>query len=203
MEQVNKVLPIGGPGRAYTPLDQANVLFRVAGVAPSYVRVPIEIMDGVIALLDKLGSVFPQLEDAAEFGRIGRYYAAESMLVYDPVTGQYDADATPSYGKDTLQAVFTKLVKEGMKGQELGALSLLHSDRFVCLTDVTVDEQLLDMFITHCVLLVHLYFTLCLLQATPRCSVSRPTRDWFMVCMRREFQRSPGPASSFRHIITQ
>lgn len=29
---------------------------------------------------------FPQqLEDAAEFGRIGKYYAVESMLVWDPV----------------------------------------------------------------------------------------------------------------------
>ena len=42
------------------------------------------------------------------------------MLVYDPVTKRYDADATPSYGKDTLESVFTKLVKEGTAGQELG-----------------------------------------------------------------------------------
>lgn len=118
--QINKVLPIGGPGRAYTPLDQANVLFRLTGLAPSYIRVPIEIMDGTISMFDKLASVFPQLEDAAEFAKIGRYYAAESMLVMDPVTQRYDADATPSYGKDTIQAVFGKLLKEGMKGQELG-----------------------------------------------------------------------------------
>ena len=32
----------------------------------------------------------------------------------------YDADATPSYGNDTLEAFFKKAVKEGLKGQELG-----------------------------------------------------------------------------------
>lgn len=32
----------------------------------------------------------------------------------------YDADATPSYGTDTLEAFFDKALKEGLKGQELG-----------------------------------------------------------------------------------
>ncbi|MCO5562463.1 hypothetical protein L7F22_016091 [Adiantum nelumboides] len=45
---------------------------------------------------------------------------AESMLVYDPETGKYDADSTPSYGKDTLEVFFEKVVKEGMAGQKLG-----------------------------------------------------------------------------------
>lgn len=42
------------------------------------------------------------------------------MLVMDPVTGKYDADATPSYGTDTLRSFFEKVAKEGMAGQELG-----------------------------------------------------------------------------------
>jgi hypothetical protein len=54
-------------------------------------------------------------QDAAEFGRIGKYYAVESMLVWDPVRGVYLEDATPSYGKDTLEAFFTKAIKEGLK----------------------------------------------------------------------------------------
>jgi divinyl chlorophyllide a 8-vinyl-reductase len=33
---------------------------------------------------------------------------------------RYDADATPSYGQDTLPALFEKAVKEGLQGQELG-----------------------------------------------------------------------------------
>jgi divinyl chlorophyllide a 8-vinyl-reductase len=60
------------------------------------------------------------LQDSAEFGRIGKYYATESMLVWDEQRQCYDADATPSYGKDTLEAFFEKAVKEGLKGQELG-----------------------------------------------------------------------------------
>lgn len=32
----------------------------------------------------------------------------------------YDAEATPSYGTDTLEAFFAKALKEGLKGQELG-----------------------------------------------------------------------------------
>ena len=55
------------------------------------------------------------MQDSAEFGRIGKYYATESMLVYDHDKQQYDA------GKDTLEEFFRRAVKEdGMKGQELG-----------------------------------------------------------------------------------
>jgi divinyl chlorophyllide a 8-vinyl-reductase len=50
----------------------------------------------------------------------GKYYAAESMLVLNPETGEYDADMTPSYGEDTLEAFFKKCLEEGMEGQELG-----------------------------------------------------------------------------------
>ena len=60
------------------------------------------------------------LQDTVEFARIGRYYATESMLTWDPEKQVYDADLTPSYGEDTLDAFFQKAVKEGLKGQELG-----------------------------------------------------------------------------------
>lgn len=38
-------------------------------------------MDFAIGFLDFLVKIFPSMEDAAEFGKIGRDYAAESMLV--------------------------------------------------------------------------------------------------------------------------
>ena len=61
------------------------------------------------------------LQDSAEFGRIGRYYATESMLVWDEAAGRYVADATPSYGRDTLEHFFARAVQEGgLEGQELG-----------------------------------------------------------------------------------
>ena len=53
-------------------------------------------------MLAPLGRVLPPLAAKAELARIGRYYATESMLVLDPATGRYEADATPSTGTETL-----------------------------------------------------------------------------------------------------
>ena len=119
-DKANKVLPIGGPGKALTPMEQGEMLFRLLGREPKFIKVPIQIMDGVIWVLDGLAKVFPGLEDAAEFGKIGRYYASESMLVMDPETGEYSDELTPSYGTDTLEQFFDKVIREGMAGQELG-----------------------------------------------------------------------------------
>jgi divinyl chlorophyllide a 8-vinyl-reductase len=116
----DKVLPIGGPGEALSALQQGNMLFEVLGQEPRFIRVPVALFDAIIGFLDFLASLFANLKDTAEFGRIGKYYAVESMLVMDPATGRYDADATPSYGKDTLRSFFEKVAKEGMAGQELG-----------------------------------------------------------------------------------
>ena len=117
----NAVLPIGGPGKAYTPKEQAALLGELLGEAPKEFPVPVALMDGIIGILDFFAQFFPgTFEDAAEFGRIGKYYATESMLVYDAATGVYDAEATPSYGNDTLEAFFKNALEEGLEGQELG-----------------------------------------------------------------------------------
>lgn len=119
-DKINRVLPIGGPGKALTPLEQGEILFRLVGKKPNFIKVPIQIMDFAIRVLDFLVKFIPSMEDAAEFGKIGRYYAAESMLVLDPETGEYCAEKTPSYGKDTLEEFFERVLREGMAGQELG-----------------------------------------------------------------------------------
>ena len=119
-DKINQILPIGGPGKALTPLEQGEMLFRLAGREPMFLKVPIGIMDFAIGFLDFLVKIFPSLEDAAEFGKIGRYYAAESMLLLDPETGEYSAEKTPSYGKDTLEEFLDRVLREGMAGQELG-----------------------------------------------------------------------------------
>ncbi|PON80267.1 Hopanoid-associated sugar epimerase [Parasponia andersonii] len=119
-DKLNQVLPIGGPGKALTPLEQGEILFRLLEREPKFLKVPIGIMDFAIGVLDFLVKIFPSLEDAAEFGKIGRYYAAESMLILDPETGEYSAEKTPSYGKDTLEEFFERVLREGMAGQELG-----------------------------------------------------------------------------------
>jgi divinyl chlorophyllide a 8-vinyl-reductase len=54
--------------------------------------------------------VAPGLAAKAELAKIGRYYATESMLVRDPVTGRYDADATPETGAETLLDYYRQLL---------------------------------------------------------------------------------------------
>lgn len=104
----NEVLPIGGPGSAVTPKEQAELLFRLLKREPKFVKVPIEIMDGAIGVLGFFAKFIPPMRDAVEFGRIGRYYAVEDMV-------------GPSTGSDTLEEFFSEAIKEGgLKGQDLG-----------------------------------------------------------------------------------
>lgn len=115
----NRVLPIGGPGEAITPRQQGEALFRLLGRAPRFKRVPVALLDTIIAVLAGVGRVVPPLADKAELARIGRYYATESMLVLDPATGRYDAAATPSTGSDTLFDFYARLI-EGNTSIDLG-----------------------------------------------------------------------------------
>ena len=84
-----------------------------------FVKVPIEIMD-TIKVLDFFAGFSGNMTDAAEFGKIGRYYAAESMLVMDEKTGEYKADETPSYGTDTCRDFSQESQRRRIGGQELG-----------------------------------------------------------------------------------
>ena len=57
-----------------------------------------------------LGRVVPPIAEKAELARIARYYASESMLVWDPIAGRYDEAATPSTGSETLFDVYRSIV---------------------------------------------------------------------------------------------
>lgn len=116
----NKILPIGGPGDAISVREQGEMLFELLGREPKFKRMPIQMFDIIIPVLGFLAKIFPKLEDKAEFARIGKYYCSESMLVLNPETGQYDADATPSYGTDKLRDFYKRALEEGLAGQELG-----------------------------------------------------------------------------------
>ena len=98
----NRVLPIGGPGPAITPRAQGEALFSLLQRQPRFRSVPVGVMNTIIAVLAGVGRVLPRLRDKAELARIGRYYATESMLMWNSATGDYDADATPSTGQDLL-----------------------------------------------------------------------------------------------------
>lgn len=111
-DRQNRVLPIGGPGEAITPRQQGEQLFELLGRAPRFKRVPIAMMDAIIGILGAVGRVVPPLTDKAELARIGRYYATESMLVWNEATRRYDANATPSAGQDTLMEYYAKLLRD-------------------------------------------------------------------------------------------
>jgi divinyl chlorophyllide a 8-vinyl-reductase len=107
----DRILPIGGPGPALTLREQGEMLFELTGRPPRFKQVPVALMDVIIALLGTAGRVLPALAAKAELARIGRYYATESMLVWDAVAGRYDAAATPGTGSDTLREHYARMLR--------------------------------------------------------------------------------------------
>jgi divinyl chlorophyllide a 8-vinyl-reductase len=107
----NRVLPIGGPGEAITPKAQGERLFALLGREPRFTHVPVVLLDVIVTCLATIGRWVPALAAKAELARIGRYYATESMLVLDPSTGRYDAQATPSTGSETLYDYYARVIR--------------------------------------------------------------------------------------------
>lgn len=107
----NQILPIGGPGPAITPLSQGEHLFALLGMPPRFKRVPVGLMDAIVGVLSVLGKLIPVAAEKAELARIGRYYATESMLVWDAQAQRYDEQATPSHGSQTLFDAYARWVK--------------------------------------------------------------------------------------------
>lgn len=108
----NRILPIGGPGPAMTPRAQAELLFEALGQTPRFRHVPIAMMSAIVSGLSIAGKVSSRLRDKAELARIGRYYATESMLVWDDAAGRYDPDATPEFGSEMLADHYKRLATE-------------------------------------------------------------------------------------------
>jgi len=119
----NKILPIGGPGEAITPLQQGEYLFKAMGKTPKYKHVPVAMLDVIIRVLQTLAWFIPPLAAKAELARIGRYYATESMLVWDAQSSRYDAQATPSFGTQNLFAHYDQLLA-GQADVQLGEHSV-------------------------------------------------------------------------------
>ncbi len=107
----NRILPIGGPGEALTPRQQGEQLFAMLGQPPRFKQVPVALLDVIVGVLSVLGRVVPLLADKAQLARIGRYYATESMLVWDATAQRYDAAATPSTGSETLADFQARLLR--------------------------------------------------------------------------------------------
>lgn len=110
-DRFDRILPIGGPGPAISPRDQAAMLERLLGRPVRVKPVPVKLLDAIAGALALAGRVWPPLRAKAELARIGRYYATESMLVWDAARGVYDAAATPEHGRDTLEAHCAALLR--------------------------------------------------------------------------------------------
>ena len=115
----DRILPIGGPGEAITPLGQAEMLFELLGRAPRIRRVPVALIAAIAGTLGAASRLVPTLRAKAEFARIGHYYATESMLVWDAGAGRYDAAATPSSGTRTLREHYAAILR-GEASADLG-----------------------------------------------------------------------------------
>lgn len=105
-----KTLPIGGPGPAISPNDQARMLGELLGREVRTRSAPL----GMFTLFERLFAVAAPISDwaatKAEYMRIARYYATESMLVLDPATGAYSERTTPEFGTDTLRDHYARLI---------------------------------------------------------------------------------------------
>ncbi len=106
-----RILPIGGPGEPITPRRQGEILFELLGRAPRFRSLSPRLLDAIVGVLGVASRGVPPLAAKAELARIGRYYATESMLVWDAAAGRYDADATPSFGTRTLADHYAALLR--------------------------------------------------------------------------------------------
>ena len=122
-ERWRQILPIGGPGPALTPRAQGALLFELLNKPARFRHVPIGVMDAIISTLSTLGRISPALATKAELAKIGRYYATESMLVWNETAGRYDESATPAFGSDTLRAHYEAMLR-GDAQVDLGAHSV-------------------------------------------------------------------------------
>ena len=101
-----KILPIGGPKQSITPKDIGKLLFEIFEVSPKYKSFPTKLLDAIRLLLLIISPFSNWAKNKSELIKIAKYYATESMLIWDEKKECYDANMTPSTGKDTLRDYF-------------------------------------------------------------------------------------------------
>jgi len=105
----NALWNLGGPDEGLSMKQQGELVAEVLGKEEAkLLGVPIGIFDTIVNGLQWAADTFKseKFEDAAEFGRIGRYYAVVDMLTTEP------AD---KYGKTTLRAHYQRVAVEGQE----------------------------------------------------------------------------------------
>ena len=111
-ETSGRILPIGGPGPAISLREQGALIFELAGKPPRFKSVSPKLFTYAERVLNLGAGVSDWFAEKAEYARIARYYATESMLVLDAATGAYSADLTPEFGTETLRDHYARLMAE-------------------------------------------------------------------------------------------
>ena len=109
----NKILPIGGPQPALTPADMATIISKIYNKPTVTRSVSPKIFDVLRTLIAPLRPMSRWAREKSELMNIGKYYATESMLVWDAVNDHYDAERTPSTGQDTFYDHVLKMHETG------------------------------------------------------------------------------------------
>ena len=120
----SRCLPIGGPGPALTPLDQARLLGELLGKPCAVRSLPPQMFDWMRWAIQPLGLISSWAAERVEFLRIAKYYATESMLSWDARRACYDAEATPEFGADTLAAFYARVLSGEEATPERGEQTL-------------------------------------------------------------------------------
>jgi divinyl chlorophyllide a 8-vinyl-reductase len=107
---MGRILPIGGPGPAISLKEQGELLFRLTGKPPRFTAISPKLFTFAERVLALGAPVSGWCAEKAEYARIARYYATESMLVLDPHTGEYSAEQTPEFGSETLESHYRRLL---------------------------------------------------------------------------------------------
>ncbi len=114
-------LPIGGPGPAITLKEQGELLFEVAGREPRFTSVPVGLFDAAAVVLGLGAPLSSWFAEKAEYARIAKYYATQSMLLLDPETGEYSAEKTPEFGIETLRDHYAQRLAQELSGEPASA----------------------------------------------------------------------------------
>ena len=88
--------------------ESLQMLFEAVGKEPNFFFAPLWLFDVIIDSVQFLADTFKseKLENAAETGRIGKYYAVEDMLTTDP---------DEKFGTITLQEHYNRIAVEGQE----------------------------------------------------------------------------------------
>lgn len=106
--RLNKIINLGGPDEPLTMKKQGEMLYKAVGKEPNFFYAPLWLFDVIIDSLQWVSDTFnsEKFENAAELGRIGKYYAVEDMLTTDP---------EEKFGTMTLQEHYDKIAVEGQE----------------------------------------------------------------------------------------